>query len=105
LALEGHGVERIDGPFPTLGVGRAMCIMCSTLSPLPTNVWIIIPALNMRAQLQRDADKKYRTNVLFNMANVRTLSYHLLIDGTTTSTLTHTITEAERQSGVLTLAN
>lgn len=103
LALEGHGVERLDGPFPTLGSGQAICTICSQAAP--GSAWIIINPLQVRAPLQWDSDGIYRANVPFNMANVKKLSYYFLMNGQPGTLFTHTISAAERKSGTLVLSD
>jgi hypothetical protein len=106
LALEGHGVKRLDAlfPLPDLGAAQAICKVCSRMSPHPANVTLIIDSLSARVPLQLDHDNKYRADVQFNMANVSALSYYYLIDGKATSVAKHTVSKAERKSGVLTLS-
>jgi len=103
LALEGRGVKRLDGPFPTLGSAQAICTICS--QTLPATGWVIVNSLQIRVPLQRDSDGVYRANVPFNMANVKTLSYYFLMDGQTSLRFTHTISAAERRSGTLILSD
>lgn len=103
LALEGHGVERLDGPFPTLGSVIVTCPACSLLSSQGVGLILVVPTLGKRAALQREADGIYRAHFLFDAAEIKSFQYYFLIDGQMSPTFTHTISNAERSSGVISI--
>jgi hypothetical protein len=105
VGIEGHGVVRVDGLSPDLSVGQGICATCAGAALSPSKVQLVVPMLHASVPVQRDADGVWRGNVLFRGAGLESLHYQFVIDGTSTRTFVHPITPAERESGVMTLAD
>jgi len=106
IALNGGSIKRVDGPFPSLESGLIeICPTCLS-SPIgnKSQVVAVFDALDARLPLHQDHDGFYRGRLLFDSAKVSTLTYHFEVDGHPTASISHPITDLERNAGVITLS-
>jgi streptogramin lyase len=96
VALRGAGVERVDGPFTTLGgiEYTVQCQACRTLT-------VFDDTSGKFAPLARYPDGLFRTTELLNLSGITTLSYHFVVDGVATGEETAGLSSDERDSGVV----
>ena len=109
IALEGKGLRRVEGPFPTLEGGLVVfCPTCpggggSLAGGAAVNV--IVGVLGTSVPLHLDSDGLYRATVLFDSAKITSFDYHFEVNGKPTRSFRVNLTSTEIASGVTTLTN
>ena len=105
VAANGKSIKRVDGPFPSLV--SSLVEICPTCLGLrigrKSQVVVVINKLDARLPLHQDYDGFYRGRLLFDSAALSTFAYHFEVDGETTASISHTLSDAERSAGVFTL--
>jgi hypothetical protein len=97
LALPGHGVTRVDAPFPTLEAVDA------TVPNVAAGhaVSLVDDTTGITTALHPSSDGSYRGTELIDSAVSGAFQYHFTIDGVSQGTLSHTLTAAETAGGVV----
>jgi len=106
VALNGKSMKRVDGPFPSLESSLVeICPTCLGLQKgRKSQIVVIFDTLDATLPLRQDHDGFYRGRLLFDSAKVSTLTYHFEVDGQPTASITHAISDLERNAGVFTLS-
>ena len=108
IALEGKGLRRVEGPFPTLEGGLVVfCPGCpgggGLLAGAAVNV--IVGALATSVPLRLDGDGLYRGTVLFDSAKITSFDYQFEVNGKPTRRFRLNLNAGEIASGVTMLTN
>jgi virginiamycin B lyase len=96
VALRGAGVERVDGPFTTLGgIGfSVLCASCRTLT-------VYDDTTGRFSGMARFPDGLFRMTELLNLSGLTHLAYHFVVDGVATNEHAIGLTSSELGSGVV----
>jgi hypothetical protein len=106
LGLEGRGIQRVDGPFPTLTVARiAYCRACVVGVPPAAAVSVLVPSLDQTIPLQLGSDGLFHGDAAFDGARVTSLDFQFVVDGQPTPLQHHDVDATEFANGVLDLSN
>jgi hypothetical protein len=106
VALEGQGVERVDGPFATLEG-----IVLVYKPPFGIAPAVLGAAVQVNTQaglvgLEPGADGLLRANILFDVSVVNApVTLSLLVGGEVVQQVVWSLTDAQRVSGVISLSN
>ncbi len=94
--LKGQSLIRVEGPFLTL---EALGFSYTTEAS-PSSVEVDVGTTGQKVELRKDPDGVYRGQVLFDSNLYTALNYSLIVDGTTISSHSYTLTESDIDHGV-----
>jgi hypothetical protein len=107
VGIQGQGVMRVDGPFPTLVSGRIFyCPACENLvATLSSQIVAFVPGLGVTVPLRPQSDGLFRGDFPFDSAKNTSFSYYFTVDGNQTQTFTKTLSAGEIATGVALVSN
>ena len=107
VAIQGKGVMRVDGPFPTLASAYiSYCPLCENLAAgVSSHIVAHVPELGVTIPLRLGSDGLFRGDFPFDSAKTTSFSYFFTVDGIQTQTFTKTLSAAEIATGVASLSN
>lgn len=106
VAFQGRSMIRVDGPFSTLMAAQAkVCVPCSRIQlQQGTTVNLVVNSLGARVPLRKGEDGLYYGTVVFDAASNKVLDYHYELGPLITETVSHSLSDSERATGVLMLS-